>query len=127
MPKLDSALPAGTKPAGGKSSRPVKPSVPTPVVSSAASPGDASSKKPTPATAPPKELVTTTPQGSVYLEKSVTKNLGDFNSAKITVGISLPLYYTPEMLEEAKKTIAVLDEIVTKELDSQVEQLEAEV
>lgn len=58
--------------------------------------------------------------GSVYIEKGVTKNMGDFNSARVTVAMTLPINYTPEELEEAKKTLKIVDEIVTDELESQV-------
>jgi hypothetical protein len=63
--------------------------------------------------------------GTVYLEKSLTKNLGEYNSAKITVGVNLPINYTPEQLVAAKETINVLNEIIDGELESQVALIDA--
>ena len=56
---------------------------------------------------------------SVYYEKSLTKNLGDYNSAKITVGITLPINPTEEVLASVKSTIEIADNIVTEELKVQ--------
>ncbi len=60
---------------------------------------------------------------SVYFEKSVTKNMGDFNSAKVTVGITLPIDFTRDDLAKVRKTIETADKIVTSELESQVDEL----
>lgn len=60
---------------------------------------------------------------SVYYEKSLTKNLGDYNSAKITVGITLPINPTKEDIVQIKSTIEIADDIVTKELEVQVKDL----
>lgn len=62
-------------------------------------------------------------EGSVYVEKSVTKNMGDYNSAKIVVGVTLPINPTKEILAEAKRTIDVAVELVDKEVTTQVEAL----
>lgn len=61
---------------------------------------------------------------SVYYEKSLTKNLGDYNSAKITVGITLPINPTEEVLASVKSTIEIADNIVTEELKVQVADLD---
>ena len=60
---------------------------------------------------------------TVYYEKSVTKNMGDYNSAKVTVGITLPIHPTKEEIEYIKDTIEVADEIVTDEIENQVAEL----
>lgn len=60
---------------------------------------------------------------TVYYEKSVTKNMGDYNSAKVTVGITLPIKPTKEEIEYIKDTIEVADEIVTDEIENQVAEL----
>lgn len=60
---------------------------------------------------------------TVYYEKSVTKNMGDYNSAKVTVGITLPINPTKEEIEYIKDTIEVADEIVTDEIENQVAEL----
>ena len=58
----------------------------------------------------------------VYVEKSVTKNLENYNSARVVVGMSLPIHPTKEDLAQAKKTITVittvLDDYLVKEIDA---------
>jgi hypothetical protein len=64
-----------------------------------------------------------TQKGMVYLEKGVTKSMGEYQFAKVTVGLSIPINYSEEELAEAKKTIRVLDKIVTKEIEKQLDAL----
>lgn len=59
----------------------------------------------------------------VYYEKSVTKNMGDYNSAKITVGVTLPIMPTPNETAVITTTLETADEIVTKELEAQLNEL----
>lgn len=60
---------------------------------------------------------------SVYYEKSITKNLGNYESAKITVGVTLPLEPTVEELKSVSRTFIQADEVVTKELELQLKDL----
>jgi len=60
---------------------------------------------------------------SVYYEKSTTKNLGNFESVKITVGVSLPANPTKEDIKAIQKTIEIADELVTEELTTQLDEL----
>lgn len=60
---------------------------------------------------------------SVYYEKSITKNLGNYESAKITVGVTLPLEPTAEELKSVSRTFVQADEVVTKELELQLKDL----
>lgn len=60
---------------------------------------------------------------NVYYEKSVTKNLGNYESAKVTVGVTLPICPTKEEIAEIKETFEIGDEIVTKELEIQLKEL----
>lgn len=60
---------------------------------------------------------------NVYYEKSITKNLGNYESAKITIGVTLPLDPTEEELEMVSKTFEKADEVVTKELEIQLKDL----
>ena len=60
---------------------------------------------------------------NVYYEKSVTKNLGNYESAKVTVGVTLPIKPTEDEIALIKKTLEVGDEIVTEELEVQVKEL----
>lgn len=60
---------------------------------------------------------------NVYYEKSLTKNLGNYESAKVTVGVSLPVSPTKDDVAAVKKTLEVADEIVTEELEIQLKEL----
>lgn len=60
---------------------------------------------------------------TIYYEKSVTKNLGNYESAKVTVGVTLPIDPTEEEVAEIKKTIELGDSIVTDELEVQLKEL----
>lgn len=56
----------------------------------------------------------------IYYEKSVTKNLGDYNSAKITVGVSLSVDPTAEELAAIDRTIVVANSILDAEIEKQL-------
>lgn len=60
---------------------------------------------------------------TIYYEKSVTKNLGNYESAKVTVGVTLPINPSDEEIAEIKKTIEIGDNIVTDELEIQLKEL----
>lgn len=60
---------------------------------------------------------------NVYYEKSVTKNLGNYESAKVTVGVTLPIKPTKEEVALIKETLEIGDEIVTNELEIQLKEL----
>lgn len=60
---------------------------------------------------------------NIYYEKSVTKNLGNYESAKVTVGVTLPIQPTDEEVSLIRKTLEIGDEIVTKELEVQLKEL----
>lgn len=60
---------------------------------------------------------------NVYYEKSVTKNLGNYESAKVTVGVTLPIQPTSDEIAAVKTTIEQADDIVTKELIVQLKEL----
>ena len=60
---------------------------------------------------------------NVTYEKSLTKNLGNYESAKITVAVTLPVNPSPEEIKVIKKTLEVADAIVTEELEVQVKEL----
>ena len=60
---------------------------------------------------------------TIYYEKSVTKNLGNYESAKVTVGVTLPINRSDEEIAEIKKTIEIGDNIVTDELEVQLKEL----
>lgn len=63
------------------------------------------------------------PIGSVYVERGFTKNMGDFNSAKMSVGITLPLNPTKEDIASAVKTIKIAEDIIEAELDAELKTL----
>lgn len=60
---------------------------------------------------------------NIYYEKSVTKNLGNYESAKITVGVTLPVCPTKDEIAVINETLEIGDEIVTKELEVQLKEL----
>ena len=60
---------------------------------------------------------------NIYYEKSVTKNLGNYESAKVTVGVTLPIEPTDEEVALIRKTLEVGDRIVTEELEIQLKEL----
>lgn len=62
-------------------------------------------------------------RNNIYYEKSVTKNLGNYESAKVTVGVTLPISPTHDEIALIKKTLEVGDEIVTTELEIQLKEL----
>lgn len=62
-------------------------------------------------------------RNNIYYEKSVTKNLGNYESAKVTVGVTLPIQPTDDEVTLIKKTLEIGDEIVTKELEIQLKEL----
>lgn len=62
-------------------------------------------------------------RNNVYYEKSVTKNLGNYESAKVTVGVTLPISPTEDEIALIKETLEIGDEIVTKELEIQLKEL----
>ena len=62
-------------------------------------------------------------RNNVYYEKSLTKNLGNYESAKITVGVTLPISPTDDEVSLIKKTLEIGDEIVTEELEVQLKEL----
>ena len=60
---------------------------------------------------------------TIYYDKSVTKNLGNYESAKVTVGVTLPINPSGEEIAEIKKTLEIGDNIVTDELEVQLKEL----
>lgn len=84
---------------------------------------------PTPkgAKAPPKAAgkeVKDRPDHYVYIEKSITKNLGDYNSSKITVGLTLRVNPTPQEMKDIRATVDIINEYLDKEMEEQVKALE---
>lgn len=58
------------------------------------------------------------PVAYVRVGGSVTKNLGDYNSAKVEVSVSLPCYPTPEEIDRTYREASLMvDGYVGRELD----------
>lgn len=62
-------------------------------------------------------------QNTVYMEKSVTKNLGDYNSAKITVGVTVGVNPTKEEMKAVAATIADVSNFLDAEMEEQIKSL----
>lgn len=62
-------------------------------------------------------------EGNVYYEKSVTKNLGNYESAKVTVGVTLPLDPKEDTIASIKRTLEIADQVITEELEIQIKEL----
>lgn len=62
-------------------------------------------------------------KGTVTVTKGIVKNVGDYSSARISVGITLPIQHTREDLSEARKTMTKAMRIVDDELENQSEEL----
>lgn len=58
--------------------------------------------------------------GYVYVEKSITKNMGDYNSVRVAIGITVPVGATDEQLRMAKVTVRKTNEIVEKIIEQEV-------
>jgi peptidyl-tRNA hydrolase len=60
--------------------------------------------------------------GLIYIEKSVTKHVGDNNFAKVSIGITLPINATEDDFADAKatmrKSIKFVDKIIEEEVNS---------
>lgn len=82
-------------------------------------------KPKTKAPVPTEAHVEERPNNYVYMEKSITKNLGDYNSSKITVGITVQVNPTKEELKAVKATVVVLNELLDKEMAEQVKAFES--
>ena len=76
----------------------------------------------------PSEIVKDLREGRsyIYYEKSVTKNLGNYESARVTVGVSLPIQPTADEVALIESTFEIGDELVTKELEIQLKELVAD-
>lgn len=68
-------------------------------------------------------LPTSSERGMVYYEKGLTKSIGSFEFARITVGLWLPLNPTRQEITDASKTIRVADNLIDKEIDEQLNAL----
>ena len=62
---------------------------------------------------------------TVYYEKSATKNLGNYESAKVTVGITIPILPTKEEVSQIERTIEIAEGIVMDELEVQLKELDS--
>lgn len=60
---------------------------------------------------------------TIYYEKSITKNLGNYESAKVTVGVTLPINPTEKELANIQHTIEIADGLVSDELEVQVKEI----
>lgn len=78
----------------------------------------ASRKTKMPAPAEGTETIPVLAGGTVHIEKGFTKNLDNYESARITIGVTLPIDGTVE------NTIKQCNEVIDAELEKQVNQIE---
>lgn len=64
------------------------------------------------------------PEHYVYMEKSMTKNLGDYNSTRISVGLTVQVDPTPEELKALKKTVSIVNDVLDAEIEEQAKAFE---
>lgn len=57
---------------------------------------------------------------TVYVQKSVTKDLGNYNSAKVAIGITLPIDFTAADIEKAHEAITKCIELVDERIEEEV-------
>jgi uncharacterized alkaline shock family protein YloU len=67
---------------------------------------------------------TSTAPARVRFSKGVTKNMGDYNSARVDVTIEADVNIDVATIGAIEVTISRLDEMVTKELEKQVNDLD---
>jgi len=72
-------------------------------------------------------LATVKPAGTVDVSIGLTKNLGDFNSLKYGVGVTLPLDPTPADLDSARKTIDIARKLVMEKMDEDMETIKRDL
>ena len=56
--------------------------------------------------------------GTVTVSKGFTKNLGEYNSTRYEVSITVPINPTKEELAEAKSTVRIVTELCDEELEN---------
>jgi hypothetical protein len=63
------------------------------------------------------------PIGTIMVERSFTKNMGDFNSARVTVAVTVPIEHTPEELAGAMKVTQSVNNAVETFLEAELDRL----
>jgi hypothetical protein len=59
----------------------------------------------------------------VHIEKSVTKNMGDGNYAKVSIGATLPIDFTDADVDKAHEAITACIELVDQRIEEEVDAL----
>lgn len=62
-------------------------------------------------------------EGMVYVSKGITRKTSDYESARIDIGMWLPVYYTEEDLIKAQEAITTAIDIVDQRLQDEAEPL----
>jgi hypothetical protein len=69
------------------------------------------------------QLTSLAPVGSVTYAMSYTKNLNNYNNAKIQVSVTLPLEPTDEDIAKAQQAVKIARSVVMEQLDADMEEL----
>lgn len=59
-------------------------------------------------------------KGFVYVEKSITKNMGEYNSARVTIGMTVPIGATKQDIIDAEVTIDKVNSKIEKLIEEEV-------
>ena len=65
-------------------------------------------------------LVDNADRNKVYVERSITKNLGDYNSVKIAIGVTMGVNPSKQELVDVKNAITKISTLIDNEMDEQL-------
>ena len=68
-------------------------------------------------------IISSTDNTMVYVERKETINLGNFNNASVTVGVTLPINPTRKQLSEISATIEIAYDLVDETLRGKYEEI----
>lgn len=82
-------------------------------------------KRNTDTTVPAKDVVIDDTRGSVGYRLSITKNLGNYESLKVEVGVTLPIETNDATLRRIDELIVIAKEKVTTVIEKEVSDINA--
>jgi hypothetical protein len=76
---------------------------------------------------PPKKSTIDEGRGEITYRISFTKNLGDFESMRLEAGVTLPVNFTDEMLDDAMEKAEVMRDKVAQRIFEDLDSLNSKV